>query len=104
MRQFVLSVVAKPGVHRREQAVDLTLARSVSFEVAYFWLTIVSGNKTTAKNTNPKRQRGKHFTRKGRRNLFASLAVRVNIRTVCATSKSVSEGYLAKNAGNFIPH
>ena len=27
--------------------------------------------------TNPKRQRGKHFTRKGRRNLFASLALRV---------------------------
>gem|GEM_PF-5273149 len=33
----------------------------------------------------------KHFTRKGRRNLFASLALRVNIRTVCATSKSAGE-------------
>ena len=29
-------------------------------------------------NTNPKRQRGKHFKRKGRRNLFASLALRVS--------------------------
>jgi len=55
-------------------------------------LTVVTGNETTAKNTNPKRQRGKHFTRKSRRNLFASLALRVNIRTVCATSRSVSEG------------
>jgi len=41
--------------------------------------------------TNPKHQRGKHFTRKGRRNLFASLALRVDIMTVCATSKSASE-------------
>jgi|GEM_PF-5046398 len=46
-----------------------------------------SGAVDLVRFTNPKRQRGKHFTRKGRRNLFASLALRVNIRTVSATSK-----------------
>jgi len=52
---------------------------------------VLIDRETTAKNTNPKRQRGKNFTPKERRNLFASLALRVNIRTVCATSKAICD-------------
>jgi len=54
----------------RCHAVDLILIQSASFEIAHFCLTVVTGNETTAKNTNPKRQRGKNLTSKEKHNLL----------------------------------